>query len=345
MTAEDKVKNAQKEREGGINLPKDRKMRSDGAELTTDRRGNWFSRWATPLVVGLALSCGSAVSDDSNADAGDDTVQVDDGEEDTPDIFEDADTLDEGTEDCGPDADADADVEDTTDEGGILDDAGAEEDAGCTESRRIVPERISGPGMICGSTQTTTTETEVVTFSGPGCETTEPIHTRVRVVVELTPPLDTSALACARASTIRALNGPETIVDLTEEGLDSAGEVNRGVDLSIGQDLDGGAEEPSLHIRNILGSEVNVRVDSSSGEVLIPGLTIYNTGHADILTLPRAAIAWDITDSETSLAIIEQPTERTNGSIEYWTAGDRAPFDFYTNVMGDQLHGWEWVRE
>ena len=339
----------------------DRKMRGNAAETqAAPREGSRFFRWIAPLVAAFAMNCGSIVSNsddvDTTGDQADVPEQVDHEGEDAQDegvadVDTDSPTETEADSDVSG-SDGDADVIDVTDEVELLDSETETGDAGCTESTHIESDSVPGPVTVCDSTQTTTTDVQVTTRTGDGCESPGTIRTMVKKTIEFTPPLDTANLACARGAQIRALNGQETIVDLGPGSLDSATEIVRANMVPGGTDLDAGSRDIKFHMRHVDPVSANVSVIDADGTTIVYSLTINNTGHATA-TPERGGIAWNTVDSccaDVAIIVLDMATStgtnlRTDGSIEYWTAGDGAPFAYYTTVVGTQLPKVEWDRE
>ncbi|MEW5996594.1 MAG: hypothetical protein AB1657_03300 [Candidatus Micrarchaeota archaeon] len=336
------------------------------------KRGSWLFRAVAPLIAGIALlRCGAATSfsDDEKPDVKEETDVPQ--EEDAPDVQGEADvaeTPDEAVEDAPTEAEEDAGTEDAPpeEEDAGPDEATGAEDApdfefvdvpdggdiieveaeggGCTETTRTETTPLPGPMEICGSTQTTTTYTEIVTTTGPDCETPGTTRTMVRKAVEIRPPLDTGDLGCARGTIVRALNGEEVIITLEPARLESATEFARAVGMRTGDILDGGAAEYKLYLTDVSTPIARTSLLDADWNTVRSAFYVYETGYATI-DIRRGAISWNLVDPNVAdMAYTGPPNARESGGTEYWTSGDGWPFAFYTVVVGTQLQGWEWVR-
>lgn len=353
-----------------------RKLNAERAELP-ERRGNWFSRWATPLVAAFALNCGSSMVDEQDADS--DAVQQDVEAEnendvpDAPDMAEDADreedTRDtpdveaaedaptEVEDDAGPDEadapDAPETVEDVAPEDAPpetevgdseVEEAEAEAEAlDCREDIRTEEFPTVLPDPVCGGTQTASDIDTVIEWIGADCESTGPTTTRTAKRLTLTPDLDTAGLGCARCRTTSTLTGDEVLVTVTGTSLETANGV-ACADMTVGDNLDGGATEDKFRL-------TDVRADQATGTLfdstwrLIRNVRVYPTGAPTAIDSSRGLIAaeFDISAVAARICIIELPTiVRNNGDAETWAGyGD---FTFNTTVAGTSMQGWEWVR-
>jgi len=348
-----------------------RKLNAERAELP-ERRGNWFSRWATPLVAAFALNCGSSMVDEQDADS--DAVQQDVEAEiendvpDAPDMAEDADREEdirdmpdvEAAEDAPPEVEEDAglDEADVPDAPEIVEDAPPETEEGdsdveegeaeaealdCTENVRTEEFPVVLPDPVCGGTQTVSDIDTVIEWVGADCESTDTTTTRTAKRLTLTPDLDTAGLGCARCRTTSTLTGDEVLVTVTGTSLETANGI-ACADMTVGDNLDGGATEDKLRL-------TDVRADQATGTLfdstwrLIRNVRIYPTGAPTAINSSRGLIAadFDISAPTARICIIELPTiVRNNGDMETWAGyGD---FTFNTTVAGTSMQGWEWAR-
>lgn len=359
-----------------------RKLNVERAELP-ERRGNWFSRWATPLVAAFALNCGSSMVDEQDADS--DAVQQDveaeiendvpdaEGREDVRDMpdVEAAEDAPTEAEDVGPD---EADVPDTPEtledavpeaedilpetEGSDSDVAEgtdapdvAEEDAGhefvdspdCTENIRTEEFPTVLPDPVCGGTQTVSDIDTVIEWVGVDCESTGTTTTRTAKRLTLAPDLDVAGLGCARCRTTSTLTGDEVLVTVAETSLETANGI-ACADMTVGDNLDGGATEDKLRL-------TDVRADQATGTLfdstwrLIRNVRIYPTGAPTAIDSSRGLIAaeFDISAATARICIIELPTILRNNG-DIETWASYGDFTFNTNVSGTSMQGWEWAR-
>lgn len=370
MAAENNQKIIQIPAEQNAN-PKERKLRADVEEPAIRQGGNWFQRRVLPLLAGLAIAagCGSIVQDEPDSDA-EDVAQVDDGAgEDALDVQVDQpDVLDEGTEDVEQlEADADVDIPDLTDETEVIEEADADvpdltdemeiiEDAyvpeteggGCVE----VPlpdeiDRITGPEPFCGATQTTTTTTQVTERRGPECETTGRTSVMTSKAIALSSRLPTSGLVCARGTDMHSLNGDAIIVEQQPTRLEIARKIAKGV-LHADESIGGTPGEYTVTLNSLRSDNAVFRVYDTAGTYQGNIYVYYATGYIVLPGFPsRAVIAYgpDMLWGTVGAAMIEVPTTiMDDGSIQVWTAGDRAEYTFNTNTVGSEFSGEGWTR-
>jgi hypothetical protein len=333
-----------------------------------------FARTRAGLLISAVLAaelfaagCGTAVTDDDyDADA---VADVQPDAEDVVDAPDQPDVL-EGTEDAGPETDADvtdipdltedteaiedadvSDIPDITDETEALEDADAPEEAGgCVEVP--LPDEIAsvtGPEPFCGATQTTTTTTNVTERTGPECETTGRTSVMASKAISLSSRLSTAGLGCAKGTDIHALNGDMIIVEQQPAQVEIARKIAKGV-ISGGDSLGGTPGEYTVTLRELDSEYTRFEVYDTAGAYQ-GDIYVYYTGSDDLVVLPgfpsRAVIVYNpnLMWMTVNAAIIEVPTTiMVNGSIQIWTAGDRGEYTFSTDVVGSEFSGERWTR-
>jgi len=341
-----------------------RKLNAERAELP-ERRGNWFSRWATPLVAAFALNCGSSMVDEQDADS--DAVQQDveaEIENDVPDAEGREDTLDahdveeavedaplEVEEDAAPEAGDTEDLPDLTDE--LLEDVGPDSDVeeveaeaeadtyDCTESTRTEETPTVLPDPVCGCTQTLSDVDYVSEWVGADCESTGTTRTRMGKTLILTPDLDAASLGCARCRTTSTLTGDEVLVTVTGTSLETANGV-ACADMTVGDNLDGGATEDKFRLTDVRADQVVGTLFDSTWR-LIRNVRVYPTGAPTAIDSSRGLIGADLNAGAATarICILELPTiVRNNGDPETWAGYGVTTFN--TVVSGTRFQGWEW---
>jgi hypothetical protein len=229
-------------------------------------------------------------------------------------------------------------------------DAEATDTYDCTETiTTVAGTPVSGPELLCGSTQTATPTFEETSWVGADCEGTSTTRRMIRKDVVLTPPLDAAGLACARGTATNALNGTELIVDLTSADFNTAITVVPCEYLWTGGDdrLDGGVAEYIAQVDVFVSpSQISMTIRPPSGSPR--GLSAYDTGVAEVWTHDRGYVAFGIDDvtRHTWLCYVYVPImARIVGFGEVWTV-DGGTFTFNQVPSGDgtQLLGWEWIR-
>jgi len=381
QNAQEVQESARSRREGARRSMPDEPL-SEGREGSASRgTRSAIKGWLAIGAAAFAIGCGSIKFDE---DVPEDDVQQDivevqpDQAEDTPDseIAPDVpDVMPDETpdhEDVGPDVpdvhpdeagdvpvetpeyvDVVPETPDVVPDETIMD-VPDSEDAGCTPNVTTVPSAgVTGPTLMCGSTQTATSFTEVTTWDGPGCDGMEPESLMVRKLIEFSPPLDAGSLACARGATIRALNGDELVITLVSGRMESATQI-AGNHLIVGDILDAGTGELKIFINNIIPPNTyTILLDGDSaaiGDLMVPntGMTLMDpTPHDAVDDAVMAAVAWNPVGGpirEVDMAIVPRAINtRTSGSTEAWTAGG-GNYTWTENTSGAEYLSIEWNR-